>query len=80
MSAKEPNGVDAFGDHPYREQIAEYAGETYQEAAARPRRHPDDLGARAMTEQRFTELATLFGKAPRLEADFWPMGLDAAEQ
>jgi thiaminase/transcriptional activator TenA len=28
-----------------------------------------------MTEQRFTELAALFGKASRLEADFWQMAL-----
>jgi thiaminase/transcriptional activator TenA len=28
-----------------------------------------------MTEQRFTELAVLFGKASRLEADFWQMAL-----
>ncbi len=75
-----PNGVDALGDHPYREWIAEYAGETYQDVAARARRHLDDLAARAMTERRFTELAALFGKASRLEADFWQMGLDVAGQ
>lgn len=73
-----PNGIDARGDHPYREWIAEYAGETYQGVADNARRHLDDLAARAMTERRFTELATLFGKASRLEADFWQMGLDAA--
>lgn len=73
-----PNGIDALGDHPYREWIAEYAGEAYQGVAATARRHLDDLASRAMTERRFTELATLFGKASRLEADFWQMGLDAA--
>ena len=31
-----------------------------------------------MTERRFAELAALFGKAARLEAEFWQMGLDAA--
>lgn len=72
------NGVDALGGHPYREWIAEYAGEAYQRVAANARQHLDDLAARAMTERRFTELATLFGKASRLEADFWQMGLDAA--
>ena len=36
----------------------------------------DDLAARAMTERRFNELAALFGKASRLEADFWQMGFD----
>lgn len=73
-----PNGIDALEDHPYREWIAEYAGETYQGVAANARRHLDDLVARAMTERRFDELAALFGKASRLEADFWQMGLDAA--
>ncbi len=73
-----PNGIDALGDHPYREWIAEYAGEAYQGVAAEARRHLDDLAARAMTARRFTELAALFGTAARLEADFWQMGLAAA--
>jgi thiaminase/transcriptional activator TenA len=30
-----------------------------------------------MTERRFNELAAAFGKASRLEAAFWQMGLDA---
>jgi len=71
-----PEGVDALGDHPYREWIAEYAGDAYQAVAAKARRHLDDLAARAMTERRFNELAALFGKASRLEADFWQMGFD----
>lgn len=75
-----PNGIDALGDHPYREWIGEYAGEAYQGVATRARRHLDDLAARAMTERRFTELAALFGKASRLEADFWQIGLAAAER
>jgi thiaminase/transcriptional activator TenA len=72
-----PNGIDVLGDHPYREWIAEYAGEAYQGVAEKARCHLDDLAARAMTEQRFNELATSFGKASRLEAAFWQMGLDA---
>ncbi|WP_319797872.1 TenA family protein [Nitrobacter sp.] len=72
-----PHGIDALGNHPYREWIAEYAGGAYQDVAVRARRHLDDLAARAMTEQRFTELAASFGKASRLEAAFWQMGLDA---
>jgi thiaminase/transcriptional activator TenA len=72
-----PNGIEALGDHPYREWIAEYAGEAYQGVAAKARRHLDDLAARAMTERRFNELAASFGKASRLEAAFWQMGLDA---
>lgn len=75
-----PHGVAALGDHPYREWIGEYAGEAYQEVAVKSRRHLDDLAARAMTERRFVELAALFGKASRLEADFWQMGLDAAKE
>jgi thiaminase (transcriptional activator TenA) len=75
-----PKGIDALGDHPYREWISEYAGEAYQDVAAAARRHLDDLAARAMTERRFTELAVLFGKASRLEASFWQMGLDVAER
>lgn len=71
-----PNGVAALGHHPYREWIGEYAGDGYQEVATAARRHLDDLAARAMTEQRFDELARLFGQASRLEADFWQMGLD----
>ena len=72
-----PDGIDALGDHPYREWIGEYAGEAYQGVAAQARRHLDDLAARAMTSNRFTELAALFGTAARLEADFWQMGLAA---
>ena len=72
-----PNGIEALGDHPYRDWIAEYAGEAYQGVAAKARRHLDDLAARAMTERRFNELAASFGKASRLEAAFWQMGLDA---
>jgi thiaminase (transcriptional activator TenA) len=72
-----PNGANALGAHPYRDWIGEYAGDAYQEVAIRARRHLDDLAARAMTEQRFVELAGLFGKASRLEADFWQMGLAA---
>jgi thiaminase/transcriptional activator TenA len=72
-----PDGIDALGNHPYREWIAEYAGDAYQAVAANARRHLDNLAARAMTERRFDELAATFGKASRLEADFWRMGLDA---
>lgn len=73
-----PDGLAALDGHPYRDWIAEYAGEAYQEVAASARRRLDDLAARAMTERRFAELAALFGTASRLEADFWQMGLDAA--
>ncbi|MGQ3671860.1 TenA family protein [Xanthobacter sp. TB0136] len=70
------NGRELPGDHPYREWILEYAGEAYQGVASAARRHLDQLAARSMTEQRFSELAAIFAKATRLEADFWQMGLD----
>ncbi|MBX9989311.1 TenA family protein [Phreatobacter oligotrophus] len=75
LVAQDPAALDA---NPYGEWIQEYASEGYQEVAAAARRHLDDLAARSMTERRFTELAALFAKASRLEADFWQMGLDAA--
>jgi thiaminase/transcriptional activator TenA len=68
----------ALENHPYREWIGEYAGEAFQSVARDARRHLDELAARAMTERRFADLAALFGKASRLEADFWQMGLDGA--
>jgi thiaminase/transcriptional activator TenA len=72
-----PHGAEALGAHPYGEWIGEYAGEAYQSVAAAARLLLDDLAARNMTERRFAELAGLFAKASRLEADFWQMGLDA---
>jgi thiaminase/transcriptional activator TenA len=68
----------SLSDHPYREWIAEYSGQPYALVADAARRHLDDLAARAMTERRFGELAALFGKASRLEADFWQMALDSS--
>lgn len=73
-----PNGVDALGDHPYREWIGEYASDGYQQVACRAEKHLDALAARAMTEQRFGDLVKIFATASRLEADFWQMALDAA--
>ncbi len=73
-----PRGVDALADHPYREWIADYAGEPYQAVAARARDHLNDLAARTLTEARFPDLVATFAAASRLEADFWQMGLDAA--
>ncbi|MGU3538027.1 TenA family protein [Methylobacterium sp. A54F] len=73
-----PQGVEALEGNPYREWIAEYAGEPYQAVATRARRHLDDLAARAFTEARLPDLVATFAAASRLEADFWQMGLDAA--
>lgn len=71
-------GTTLARDHPYREWIAEYAGEPYQEVAAAARRHLDGLAAVLMPERRFADLAAVFAAASRLEADFWQMGLEAA--
>jgi thiaminase/transcriptional activator TenA len=71
-----PHGIDALRDHPYRDWIAEYAGDAYQNVAVNARRHLDDLSTRVMTERRFSELAAVFRTASRLEADFWQMGLN----
>lgn len=72
-----PDGIDALAaDHPYREWISEYAGTGYQDVATAARRQLDELAARTMTSQRFDDLAAIFAKASRLEADFWQMGLD----
>ncbi|MGL4289170.1 MAG: thiaminase II [Phreatobacter sp.] len=74
-----PDGVAALGDHPYRDWIGEYAGEVYQEIAQGARAHLAGLAARSMTEQRFAELAGIFAKASRLEADFWQMALNESD-
>ncbi|WP_279480864.1 thiaminase II [Aureimonas sp. SK2] len=68
----------ALGDaHPYREWIADYAGEAYQSVAARARAHLDHLAETHLAPKRFDALARTFATACRLEADFWQMGLDA---
>ncbi len=60
--------------NPYRVWIAEYAGAPYQEVAAKARAHLDRLAENYVTPAREAELATIFGEATRLEADFWEMG------
>ena len=60
--------------NPYRVWIGAYAGEAYQQVAARARAHLDRLGARYATPAREAELAAIFREATRLEADFWEMG------
>lgn len=66
-------------NHPYREWIGEYAGDTYQAVAQGAREQLTRLAAKSMTAERFPELAGIFAKASRLEADFWQMALDHAE-
>jgi len=68
---------EVAAEHPYRQWIAEYAGDAYQDVAEAARRQLAVLAERSMTERRFPELCAVFAKATRLEADFWQMALDA---
>lgn len=72
-----PGGLSP--DNPYREWIAEYCGEGFQEAARAARDQLDRLAAERLTEARWPALVGLFRQATRLEADFWEMGLTLAE-
>ncbi|MFC7456354.1 thiaminase II [Brachybacterium sp. GCM10030267] len=65
-------------EHPYRDWIAEYASEEFQQAARDAIAHLDVLAARSLTEQRFEEVATVFRTATRLESAFWQQALDGA--
>jgi thiaminase (transcriptional activator TenA) len=58
----------------YRVWIAEYAGEPYQEVAAKARAHLNRLADLYATPAREAELVAIFRQATRLEADFWEMG------
>ena len=75
--AARPGALDAA--NPYRDWIAEYAGTGYQEVAAKARALLDASAERRLSEARMPQLVALFGKACRLEADFWQMGLDRAD-
>ena len=69
-------------DHPqaaaagnaYRDWIAEYAGEAYQDIAQAAWVQLDRLADLYATPARETELIAIFREATRLEADFWEMG------
>jgi len=65
-------------DNPYREWIAEYAGEAYQTLAADARAELQRLADAGLTEARYPRLREIFRQATKLEADFWQMGLDLA--
>jgi thiaminase/transcriptional activator TenA len=55
----------------------EYSGDAYQAVAKQARETLDRLARRSMTEERFADLAEIFGQASQLEADFWGQGLGA---
>ncbi|MBB3809183.1 thiaminase II [Pseudochelatococcus contaminans] len=67
-------------DHPYREWISEYASDGFQEAAQASIAHLDRLAELSLTEKRFDGLTAIFAAASRLEADFWQMGYDIADE
>lgn len=74
-----PAGIDAIpAGHPYRDWIAEYSGEAFQQAGVAAHAWLDDLGRRYASDNRYPELLAIFRKASRLEADFWEQGLEAA--
>jgi thiaminase/transcriptional activator TenA len=66
-------------DNPYREWIAEYAGDAYQALAADAKAELQRLADTGLTEARYPRLLGIFRRATRLEADFWQMGLDLAD-
>tara|TARA_Y100001934_G_scaffold214644_1_gene254293 strand:- start:5188 stop:5868 length:681 start_codon:yes stop_codon:yes gene_type:complete len=65
-------------DNPYRPWIEEYASDAYQNVAQDARDYLDRLGDERLTEIRYPKLVEVFGRATRLEADFWEMGLNCA--
>jgi len=58
----------------YRDWIAEYAGEAYQDIAQAAWVQLDRLADLYATPAREAELIAIFKEATRLEADFWEMG------
>jgi thiaminase (transcriptional activator TenA) len=65
--------------NPYREWLQMYAGAEYQELAREAEAALDEQFFHRGSEGRVSALAGSFAVAARLEADFWQMGLDAAE-
>lgn len=66
-------------DNPYASWIAMYSGDAYQDVARVHAETLDRLWQERAGGDRVRTLATTFEQATRLEADFWQMGLDAAE-
>jgi len=62
--------------NPYTPWIEMYASSEYQDVAADEIGFLDDLMTRRAGPGRFDALADTFGKATRLEVDFWQMGLN----
>jgi thiaminase/transcriptional activator TenA len=66
-------------NNPYRAWVEAYASDDYQGVAAREIAALDSLMERRGGPGRFTSLGATFGAATRLEADFWQMGVTAAD-
>lgn len=64
--------------NPYWLWIAEYSSAAYQDLAATAVETLDRLAGAALPGDRLERLADLFGRACRLEAAFWQMGLNRA--
>lgn len=69
----------ALAGNPYREWIEMYASADYQAVAAAEIAYLDRLMERRGGAGRFDGLVTTFGRATRLEAAFWDMGLAAGD-
>ncbi len=65
-----------FEGNPYMPWIEMYASAEYQDVAVDEINFLEDLMTRRAGPGRFDSLADIFGKATRLEVDFWQMGLD----
>lgn len=65
--------------NPYQKWIDMYASDDYQAAATAEREMLDRLFPERGGPGRMSDLANCFGKATRLEADFWQMGMNAAQ-
>lgn len=70
--------LEGRDDHPYRDWIAEYAGEPFQQAAHQAGAFLDELVADGLPERRRDQLITEFRTATRMETAFWQQALDGA--
>ncbi|EEE44324.1 thiaminase II [Roseibium alexandrii] len=73
------NAGAATDGNPYSRWIEEYGSDAYQDLAKGFANWIDETGDVYLTEARYARLLSMFEKASRLEADFWQMGLDAAD-
>jgi thiaminase/transcriptional activator TenA len=72
------NSATLTEGNPYTPWIEMYASAEYEDVAADEINFLEDLMTRRAGPGRFNSLADTFGKAARLEIDFWQMGLDHA--